>query len=283
MNAPLPWRRLRRALLRPPSVEVSTAEAVARWGYERPRDLDVARAQHSTFRHHLESEGVEVVLHEAELPGCADACFACDPALITPLGAIILRLGKALREPEAAAMESTLRAIGYPVAGRIEAPGTVEGGDCLWLDESTLAVGDGYRTNRSGQEQLRSLLPGVEIRVFQLPWHTGPADCMHLQSLLSFVDDGLALVHLPMAPVALVRALEERAVRMIPLAPEELDTLGSNILCTAPGRVVMSAGNPRTAGRLRDAGVQVTELVADDLMRIATGGPTCLTLPLDRG
>lgn len=223
-------------------------------------------------------------LHEAPLPGAADACFVCDPALVTPRGVVMLRMGKPERRGEEACLEARLRELELPIAGRIEAPGVVEGGDCLWLDERTLAVGESYRTNPEGIAQLRALLAGVaDVLVLQLPHLNGPEECLHLQSLLSFVDERLAVVHLPLSPVPLVKALEARAVTPIDLAPAEFDSLGSNILCTAPGRVVMAAGNPVTAGRIRAAGVHVTELEADDLMWVATGGPTCLTLPLERG
>ena len=106
---------------------------------------------------------------------------------------------------------------------------------------------------------------------------------MHLQSLLSFVDKGLAVVATRVAPVRLVQALEARGVRILPLPMDEFASLGSNILCEQSGHVVMAAGNPQTARLLRDHRVTVTEMDAEDLMWIGTGGPTCLTFVLERG
>ena len=68
-------------------------------------------------------------------PGLLDAIFAYDPSLITDAGAVLLRPGKELRLPEVDLAERTYAELGIPVIGRIEAPGTVEGGDTLWLDE----------------------------------------------------------------------------------------------------------------------------------------------------
>jgi len=269
--------------LRAPSVEVATEAAVARWGYQRARDLSVAREQHAAFAAHLRSEGAEIFLHEEPLPDCADACYACDPALMVPGGAVVLRMGKPERQPESAGMEAALSRLGVPIVGRIEAPGVVEGGDCIWLDETTLAVGEGYRTNAEGIAQLRALLPTCLVLEIQLPYVNGPAECMHLQSLFSFVDEDKAVIYLSITPVRLVKALEARGVSFLSLPPEEFDTLGTNILCTAPGRVVIGAGNPRTVALMRAAGVHVTEGRADDLMWVGTGGPTCLTFPLLRG
>ena len=69
---------------------------------------------------------------------------------MTDAGAVLLRPGKELRLPEVDLAERAYAELGIPVIGRIEAPGTVEGGDTLWLDERTLAVGRGYRTNERG-------------------------------------------------------------------------------------------------------------------------------------
>ena len=51
-----------------------------------------------------------------------------------------------------------LRALGIPLLGEIKLPGTAESGDIVWLDSRTLLVGNGYRTNQAGIEQMRALL-----------------------------------------------------------------------------------------------------------------------------
>ena len=63
-------------------------------------------------------------------------------------------MGKALRRPEPALHEAAYARMGIPILGRIEAPGTVEGGDCVWVDAQTLAIGRGVRTNQAGIQQL---------------------------------------------------------------------------------------------------------------------------------
>ena len=277
------WWPLGRALLRPPDQPVSSPEDIDFWGYARARDLPLAQAQHRAFSAALESAGVEVVAQSFPVPGAhADACYTCDPALMTPAGAIILAMGNPNRTTEPAAMEVRLAELGVPVVGRIAAPGTVEGGDCLWLDSQTLAVGEGFRTNPAGIAQLQALLPNITVTTIQLPWLNGPAECLHLQSLVSWVGEELAVVHRSLSPVRLLRALEERNVTVLPLPPSEFDSLGSNILCVRDRQIIMAANNPLTAALLRSQGVDVTELDAEDLMWVGTGGPTCLTFPLRR-
>ncbi len=283
MSAPVPWRPLRKAVLRAPTTPVETAEDIARFGYHRALDLSAARVQHAVYADVLIEAGVDVHFHDAPLRGLADAIYVCDPILMVPGGAVQLRMGKALRSAESPALAAFVADMGVPLVGAIEAPGTVEGGDCLWLDDETLAVGLGYRTNRAGIEQLKALVAPVQVLVFHLPYYGGPAECMHLQSLMSFVDSKQVVIHRPLCPVVLIQELDERGIAGIEAEPSEFDSLATNILCLEPGRVVMAAGSPKTVERMSHAGIDVTTVEAPDLMWNGSGGPTCLTLPLMRG
>ena len=77
----------------------------------------------------------------------ADQVAALDPALVCDGGAILLRSGKAIRQPEAPAVGEWFEQNGIPVLARLEAPALADGGDLLWLDSRTLVVGRGFRTN----------------------------------------------------------------------------------------------------------------------------------------
>ena len=80
--------------------------------------------------------------------------YAHDPVLITDRGAIILQTGKPARRGEGPAVAAALQPGGVPILGDVTGEGTGEGGDMLWLDAHTLAVGRGFRTNQPGIEQL---------------------------------------------------------------------------------------------------------------------------------
>ena len=109
-----------------------------------------------------------------------------------------------------------------PVAlGLIEAPGTVEGGDTHWLDRETLLVGHGYRTNAAGIEQLGTAFPDADVIVFDLPHWNGGAEVMHLMSLISPLDDDLALVYPRLAPVRLLQLLHERGIETVEVPDED--------------------------------------------------------------
>ena len=61
----------------------------------------------------------------------------------------------------------------------------------VWLDSTTLLIGQGYRTNPAGIAQMRALLQphGVEVLSAPLPYGTGPSACLHLMSLMSLLDE----------------------------------------------------------------------------------------------
>ena len=140
---------LRRVLVRPPQ----PADG-ARWreyGWRAEPDFARAAAEHEAFRELLEAAGTEVVVAEGEAAN-PDAIYVYDPLLVGDDGAVLLRPGKDGRLGEPDALVPDLARAGVPVAARIEAPGTVDGGDTLWLDERTLLAGRGYRTNAAGVE-----------------------------------------------------------------------------------------------------------------------------------
>ena len=199
MTAPL-----RRVLVRPPQ-----AADGARWheyGWRAEPDAGAAAAEHEALREILAGAGAEVIVAEGER-GNPDAIYAYDPVLVGERGAVLLRPGKDGRLGEPVALEAALVQAGVPVAARIEAPGTIDGGDTLWLDRDTLLVGRGYRTNASGVEQLQAAFPDAEVLSYDLPHWNGRAEVMHLMSLISPLDDDLALVYPRLAPVRLLELL----------------------------------------------------------------------------
>jgi len=182
-----------------------------------------------------------------------------------------------------AAMEADLAKAGVPVAARLEPPATAEGGDTVWLDERTLLVGLGYRTNEAGARALVEALPGVDVLTFDLPHFRGSGEVLHLMSFLSPLDRDLALVYLPLMPTRLVQLLQARGVELVEVPDEEYDGMGCNVLALAPRVALALDGNPETRGRMERAGVDVRVYVGDEISRKGDGGPTCLTRPILRG
>jgi dimethylargininase len=272
---------LRRALVRP-----SHVEDLGAWGeYGWAADPDPARIlrEHEAFRQELTASGTEVLVGETRVPGDPDATYACDPVLMTDGGALLLRPGKEGRREEPEALRADLQAIGVPVAGAMGEPATAEGGDLLWLDRDTLAVGRSYRTNDAGIEWIGKQLPEVQVVALDLPHLQGPSEVQHLLSLISLVDENLAVVYLPLLPARFVELLKGRGVRLVEVPEEEFVSQGPNVLALGPRRALMLEGNPVTRGRLEAAGVEVRTYPADELAAKGGGGPTCLVQPILRG
>jgi N-dimethylarginine dimethylaminohydrolase len=225
-----------------------------------------------------------VLFHDEPLTGLSDSIFVYDPALLTDRGAVTLRMGKTLRRGEESGLARRLETFGIPILGKIQAPGTVEGGDLFWLDSQTLVAGIGFRTNREGIEQLCGLLDPLGIRVlsFDLPYARGPGACLHLLSVISLVRQDLAVVYLPLLPAALWQILSRREIRYIPVDEEEFMSMGTNILALGGGRCLMLEGNPRVQASLKGAGCEVLTYRGQEISLKAEGGPTCLTFPLYR-
>ena len=229
----------------------------------------------------LAEAGAEVILAQGE-PGNPDAIYAYDPLLVGEQGAVLLRPGKDGRLGEPGALEADLERAGVPIAARIEAPGTIDGGDTLWLDRKTLLVGRGYRTNAAGVEQLQAAFPDAEVLSYDLPHWNGRSEVMHLMSLISPLDRDLALVYPRLAPVRLVELLAERGIEIVEVPDDEFETMGPNVLALGPRRALALEGNDETRRRMEAAGVTVVTYKGDEISRKGDGGPTCLTRPILR-
>ncbi|CUS04542.2 Amidinotransferase [Candidatus Promineifilum breve] len=269
---------LQTVLVRRPDEAFGAADP-ALWHYTDQPYLPLAQQEHDAFVNTLLGRGVEVVYHDAPLRDRADAIFVHDPALLTDRGAIILRMGKSLRVGEEDALEMTLRRLGVPILYRLSGAATAEGGDLMWLDERTLCVGLGFRTNAAGLAQLGEALAGsgVELVPVQLPYFEGPDACLHLMSLISMVDDDLAVVYRPLLPVPFYQLLEARGVELIDVSDEEFATMGTNVLALGPRDCLMLDHNHETRAALEAAGCRVTVYRGDELSLKAEGGATCLT------
>lgn len=213
-----------------------------------------------------------------------DSIYAHDPVKFTPVGAIVLKSGKKLRQPEAEVYKDFLIEREIPIIGELTGDAVCDGGDLVWLDDKTLLVGLGYRTNAEAIRQLREITsPYVdEFIVVQLPHDSGEDECLHLMSFLSIVDQDLAAVHSPLMPVFLRQLLLERGFNLVEVPKEEYLNLGCNVLALAPRVCVMVEGNEVTKRQLIEAGATVYEYKGEHISVLGTGGPTCLTCPVIR-
>lgn len=274
---------LRRVMVRRPDAAFGSADP-ASWHYTAQPELVTAQAEHDQLVETLRDFGAEVIYHDAEMPEHADAIFVHDPALVTTRGAIILSMGKRARRGEEEALRVALEAAGVPTLATLNGDARAEAGDLMWIDERTLAVGEGFRTNAEGVRQLSAVLRPLDVNIIpvQLPYGDGPEACLHLMSFISMVDHDLAVVYPPLMPVPFWQYLESRGLSFVEVPDEEFATMGPNVLALAPRICVMLEDNVVTRRRLESAGCRVHTYSGRELSLKAEGGATCLTRPILR-
>jgi len=279
---------LRRVIVKRPREAFRDKTAIeSQWkdlNYTGPPDLAGAENEFDAFVRVLEGSGAEVLSLPGDDRTGLDSLYTQDPFIITDAGAVVFQTGKIARRGEGPAIGDALKAWNVPVLGVIDGTATAEGGDTLWLDHDTLAIGRGFRTNAAGIAALRKLLDplGIEVIDFHLPFWSGPGDVLHLQSFISLLDADLAVVYKKLLPVPFYEVLKARKIELIDIPETELPTQGCNVLALAPRRAVMLERNPLTKKTLEAAGCVVQVIKGDEIAFKGSGGPTCLTRPLLR-
>lgn len=271
--------QLAQVLVRTPTTTGNFVEA----GHWRQPDLAALLTEHEAFTQLLTSLGCHVHV-AAPLNGLVDSVYMHDPMIMTPHGAILLRMAKPIRSPEPKHFGDDLVRLGVPILGTLTAPAYADGGDKVWLDAKTLLVGHGYRTNGAGIEQIRALLApfGVTVHAFDLPHFMGRDAVLHLMSVISPISHDLAVVYETLAPVRMLELLESRGISWLAVSESEMLTQGGNILTIRPNVVVLAAGNPEIEAKLHAKKVEVHLFHGENVAVRGDGGPTCLTAPLQR-
>ncbi len=279
---------LTKVLLRAPGTIVRRQMDIAhQWqelGYLSQPDLGAANTEHAAFVATIQATGADVIMPKDNFDLSLDAVYVRDAALPLPSGMLLARMGKSARAREPQNLVKLFEDLSLPIAGAIEGPGTLEGGDCVWIDPKTLLIGRTWRTNQSGIDQVRAFAgPDIAVIAFDMPNYKGPGDVFHLMSVLSPISDNLVAGYPPLMPVALVEFLDARKITILPVPDTEFETMGCNILALGNDRVILLKGNPKTASALKARGIIVNEIRGDHICHPGQGGPTCLTLLLLRG
>jgi N-dimethylarginine dimethylaminohydrolase len=266
---------------------INEATIQSQWkllNFSAPPDLRRALNEYERFIEIIAATGCEMLWLAADDKTTLDSIYTRDASIVSERGIIVASMGKASRAGEPEAQECALREDGRLVAGSIAAPGCVEGGDLIWLDHRTVAVGLGKRTNAEGIAQLRRLLGDSidELIIVPLPDYPGEHDVMHLMSLISPIDRNLAVIYSRLLPEPFRQTLLQRGYDFVDVPDDEFETMGGNVLALAPRECVMLNGNPKTRDALEKAGAHVHVYDGEEISLKGGGGPTCLTRPLAR-
>jgi N-dimethylarginine dimethylaminohydrolase len=246
-------------------------------------DLKQAIVEYAHFRSLLEDDGISIIDLPSSQLLTIDSIYTRDSILISPGGLILCNMGRSSRTPEAKINYSSLKDLGCGIAGDIKAPGTLEGGDFIWIDKNHAAVGLGPRTNQDGIKQLKKILGNdVDLHVVPLPEPNHPDDVLHLMSIISPLDKDLALIYEPLMPQTFIDWLHKRSIELITVNEKEYHLMGCNVLATAPREIIMLEKLHKVQSLLEEAGCKIRTYKGDEISRKGEGGPTCLTRPIKR-
>lgn len=246
--------------------EVSPALAACELSFVERSPIDVARAQaqHAAYCRALEALGCEVIRLPAE-SAFADSVFVEDVALAFDEVAIATRPGAESRREEGAAVLDVLGSL-RPLL-RIEAPGTLDGGDVLRIGKRVF-VGVSARSNAEGRAQLRALLAPFGYTVTDV----ATRDCLHLKSAVTQVADDAVLIN----PAWLADASPFADYTRIEIDPAEEHAANAVRIGAA---LLYPDCFPKTLQRLRAAGIAVTTVDVSELQK-AEGAVTCCSIVL---
>jgi len=246
-------------MVRPPSSRL--AEGIVTHISRTTVDVELARAQHAAYASALAASGWQV----EQVPvaeDCPDSVFVEDAVVACDDLAVLTRPGAPQRRPEIDGVAQAMASLGLRTA-RIEAPGTLDGGDVLQAG-TTVYVGRGGRTNGEGIRQLRALLAPLGRTVVGVPLGA----VLHLKSAVTALPDGTFLLLPDLVPAGLFPAVrpvtEESGCHVVPLGGD---------------RVLIAASAPRTAASLADLGFTPVVVDISEYEKLE-GCVTCLSVLL---
>ncbi len=252
----------KRALVRRPSPLM--ADGLITHIERTPVDLELAVAQWEGYVRALRDEGWETVEVEP-VAQCPDAAFVEDTVVVYGDLAVVSRPGADVRKPETAGTATALTALGYRI-GRIDEPGTLDGGDVL-KHGGTVWVGLGGRTNQAGVDQLRAHLEPLGALVIGVP----VTKVLHLKSAVTALPDGTVVGYAPLVddPEVWPTFLE---------VPEEG---GAHVVVLDERTVLMAASAPASQRLYEERGLRPVVVDISEYEKLE-GCVTCLSVRLRR-
>jgi dimethylargininase len=225
-------------------------------------DYKLVLEQHKTYVAALNQCSVEVTVLPA-LEQYPNSCFVDDLALLTEHHATLTRPGASNRQGEIKEIEALIQLF-YKNTGRIDSPGTLEGGDVLRVDNHFF-IGLSNRSNEAGvQQMVRNLMhQGYSASVIPLK------ELVYLKTGVSYLNQDCLLVC-----GELINHPAFAHIKQIIVDPYE--AYGTNCI-NVNGTILVAQGYPKTKKAISELGFPVIELEMSEFRKI-DGGLSCLSL-----
>lgn len=227
-----------------------------------PINVALAHRQHRDYVACLRKLGATVIELPAE-PSLPDSVFVEDTVLLFDELAVLTRPGAMSRRGEVASIEAAFKPY-RRVMARINAPGTIDGGDVLRIGKRVF-VGLSARSNQSAIDQLQAIL--AEYGYTVTPVRT--RECLHLKSAVTTLSDDTVLINPDWVDIDAFA--DYRQIAIDPIEPHAANVvrIGAAIL--------MPAGFPQTRRRIEAAGFAVHTVDVSELQK-AEGAVTCCSV-----
>ncbi len=274
--------RLEAVLLREPGREIENVNPIKARFREPITDPEKARKQHKQLAEAFKSNNVRVYYIEDMDVNCPNGYFVHDQFTMTPEGAILARPALKIRRGEIKYTAKTLISLNIPIIRTIHGYGLFEGADLIWINEETVVIGIGERTNIEGARQVIETLQTMGVKEFiKLPI---PESQVHVDGLFNIISNDLALLspwHVPSDFIKKIREYGFEIAEVKTLKEATVD-LAANVIALEPNKIVMALnGAEETKKYLREIGVKIIEVDVSELMK-GGGSVSCMTGRLKR-
>ena len=249
-------------------------EIARKWALEL--DVRKMKQEHAAFVEAYRQQGVQVEFLPAD-PGRPNSVFSRDFGGCVREGYVLGRFREHLRDQEHVDYEKKMQELGIPCLGTCK-QGLFEGGDFMFLNETTIALGMIARTDQQGYEEVRAILLPYGYEVVPVPAREA---YLHLDMCFNLVDDHLAVAYEKGLPESFRARLRQLAIEIIPVEEAAIFAHGCNLQALGEHRVLSLQQNTRVNRELMRHGMQVIELDITEILK-AGGGPHCMSFPLER-
>ena len=237
---------------------------------------DKIRHQHTLLAQAFEDNSVNVMWVEPT-PDKPFQNGTRDWGLMTKEGALIGAFLHYERRGETEDIIKCFQNETVPILGRIDR-GFLEGGDCIYLDEKTVAIGLGGRSSPAGVERAARILERIGVEVIPIDLH---GRWGHLDTVFSIVDRRLAAACSVALPDFFLGFLRGKGFEIIDVPAERVvDKMTLNLVNLGSKRILSCSQNPITP-LLEEYGLVVTEIEFDQFA-MGGSGPHCNSHEIDR-
>lgn len=271
-----------------PEVELINEKNPWRWFFHKKYDLNKALTEYDNMIKLIKQETKATIIflkdpnEDRTVIFPPNQSYVRDHGFMTPYGAIIGKSDSPRTYEEYFVMKKLFE-LDIPIIFKVYGDGAMEGGDAMYLDEETLLLGLSYRTNRAGFMQVKAVMEGFIVNRV-IPVHLSP-DVMHLDTVFNVASHTVAAVYPKAVPKSFIKFIKKKGFETINVPKREAETLATNWLCLAPGKILFIDGEKKmnifTRKQLERHGIDVVCLQMPELLGGA-GGPRCLTMPLSR-